>query len=81
MCKYLYSVWFVTDSNIAATYTNAACSSDAICQSTRSPELDPFILSFINPVLVGINPCCGLLDTSEYYSLDNGPCLPCELTQ
>ena len=70
-------LWFLADSNVGMSYNNAVCSNSTTCQPTTSSH-DAFLLSLFSPVYQEINPCCGLSDEADYYSLDGGPCQPCK---
>lgn len=70
-------IWSLADSNVGVSYNNAECSNSATCQPTTS-SFNAFFQSLFGAVYQEINPCCGLFDEADYYSLDGGPCLPCK---
>ena len=70
-------MWFLADSNVGVSYNSAVCSNSVTCQPTTS-SFSSFLQSFFGAVFTEINPCCGVFDEADYYSLDGGSCLPCK---
>lgn len=67
------------DSNAITTFNNALCSTESTCATGSDFGLD-FVQFFGPPeIYTNVNPCCGIIDHANYYSLDGGQCLPCEL--